>query len=720
MAGTPLNDKARENFERYVYNRDNGHTAFCQKANLCRNYIYGLQWSDEDLAKLRAARRPALTINKIFSNFVTIEGEALLNKADVSFVPTASGSPDTAEALSKLWLHIAYANKLQWLEDEVFDSGVITSRGFFDVRMDFDDNMRGEVRITKKNANNVLIDADADSYDPKDWKEVFVTKWMTPRSIALAFPDADGVEELEGRTESQFALGYDSIDTLVQTFGGRKEGRDTRKYGKTMVRVVERQHKETAFAEHFVNPEAGDMRIIPSNWERNKIAEVKRQFGLEVIKRKVERMQWTVSADDILLFEDFMPYNCFTIVPYFPFLIDGRTIGLIEGLIGTQDLLNKTTSQELHIVNTTANSGWQMEEGTLVNMDEEELQTRGAETGLVIVRQRGSQPLEKIQPNQVPTGVDRLSFKADEFMKELSGVSDSKRGFDRADVAAKAILAKQQAGSINLAKPLANLVRSRHMLAERVLDLVQTYYTEERTYTVTKGGAGATPETFTINGTDPETGELVNDLTLGEYQVRITDIPLRDSFEESQFDHAVQLRELGVRLPDHVLIESSRLLRKGEIAAEVRQATGTDGPSQLQQQAEALELQLKQLELAEKQAQIEEKRAQAALTAARAQTEAAQGAGDSEVLEQAQEFELERQKLAQELTLKREELAADIELQREKMQAELALKREQQRHDQMLKRAEAQERIDTERAAAQNADELEEEDVEALFDEDEI
>lgn len=714
-------ETARLNFERYAYARDHGHTTFCTKANLCREYIYGNQWREEDLAKLRAARRPAITINKMFSTLVTVEGEQLLNRADVSFVPSASGNPQTAEALSKLWLHIAYSNGLMWLEDEVFDSGAITSRGFFDVRMDFDDNLRGEVRFSRPNANNVVLSPDASDYDPKKWPEVTVTKWMTPEQIKRAYPEAD-TGDLEHRKVSEFELGYDSIDTIRHTFGAGEQSRDADSRRQTLVRVIERQHKEVAFAEHFVNPEAGDMRIIPSNWDRNRIAAVREQYGLEILKRKVQRMRWTVSADDILLFDEPKPYPCFTIVPYFPFLIDGRSIGLCENLLGTQDLLNKSTSQELHIINTTANSGWQMEKGALVNMDEEELQQRGAETGLVIVRNPGSAPLEKIQPNQVPAGIDRLGYKADQFLKELSGVSDSQRGFDRADVAAKAILAKQQAGSINLAKPLSNLVRTRHLLAEVTLGLVQTYYTEERTFNITnpRGGIMAAQEAVTVNGQDPDTGEIVNDLTLGEYQTKITDVPLRDSFEESQFDQAMQLREAGIALPDHVLIESSKLMHKAEIAQEVRAASGADGPSEAQQQMQALEMQLKRLELAKAQAETEERKAEAALKAARAQTEMAKAQGGGEALEQAREFELEKQKMADELMLKREELAAQLQMQREKMEAELQMKREQQSHDQRLARAEAQERIDAERQAAQNTDELGDEETESLFDETEV
>ena len=45
-------------------------------------------------------------------------------------------------------------------------------------------------------------------------------------------------------------------------------------------------------------------------------------------------------------------------------------------MISPQEQLNKISSQELHIVNTTANSGWVVESGSLSNMTEEELEER--------------------------------------------------------------------------------------------------------------------------------------------------------------------------------------------------------------------------------------------------------------------------------------------------------------------------------------------------------
>jgi hypothetical protein len=216
------------------------------------------------------------------------------------------------------------------------------------------------------------------------------------------------------------------------------------------------------------------MRPIPDSWSRDRIAAVREQFGLEVTKKLVKRVRWTAIADNVRLHDDWSPYEHFTVVPYFPYFRRGQTVGLVENLLGPQEMLNKISSQELHVVNTTANSGWKVKTGSLKNMTIEELETRGAETGLVIEADDVAN-IEKIQPNQTPQGLDRVSYKAEEHIKTISGVSDYQTGQAREDVSAKAVQLNQSRGMVNLAKPMDNLQRSDYIIARNVLDLVQAY-----------------------------------------------------------------------------------------------------------------------------------------------------------------------------------------------------------------------------------------------------
>lgn len=686
----PVNAKiANENWERYILARDGGHTDYVKKAEKCDNYFAGLQWDELVRQKLERQGKPVLTINETFATMMAIMGNQIQHRADITFAPSRDGNEATAKALMKTYLQIANDNKLDWLESEVAADGFITSRGFVDVRVGFDDHLKGEVKLDILNPKNCLIDPDADHYDPATWKEVFISKWLTPDDIATLHNPEDA-KLLEMRPGDEFNFGHDSVDIRKDSFGNAHANNNNHDdhHERRTIRVIERQFKKNRMRRFFVNATTGDMRPVPENWDPDRVEFVKRQYGLDIFQRLAEQIRWTVTADNVVLHDEWSPYKFFTPVPYFPVFRRGRTIGLVENLISPQDVLNKASSQELHVVNTTANSGWIIKNNSLKNMDPQELEQRGAETGLVLEVEDVSD-VKKISPNTIPTGLDRISSKAKEHMEAISNVSESQRGLDRADVAAKAIQAKQAAGTANLAKPFDNLSRTRHLVAERVLSLVQTYYTEERVLQVTGKSLSAGNEDITVNQTTPE-GDVVNDLTAGEYSVTVTTVPAHDTTRESQFMEAIRLRELGVAIPDDVLVENSTLDRKAEIAQAIKELNGGAEPSETQQQLAELEVQAKQLENSEKEADIARKQSETRLADARASKTQAD-AQDTATGDSGAQAALEKVEVDRQVALTK--IQGELQLKRDSMEAELEIKRDQARQENLLKRAEAEERL---------------------------
>jgi hypothetical protein len=584
--------KAADNMSHYMRLRDSGHLDFIAKAKRCEAFVEGHQWDPSVIAKLQAEGRPALTINKIFPSTMAMMGEQLQNMVDVSFRATASGNEETANALDVSWLHVANSNMLDWLRAEVFDSGAVTGRGYYDMRMTFDDNLRGDIRITRPSNRNVLLDPDADSYDPDKWDEVMLTKWLQPKHIEALY-DSAKAKELESRATTDFVYGHDFVDYPQSRFG-REHGfssllRDGQR--KKLVRVMERQYRELVWREHFVDTVTGETRVINKTWDRDRIALVLSSVpDLNVLRLQTFSIRWTVSALDILLFDSESPYKHFTIVPYFPLLLSGATVGLVENQIGPQETINKTVSQELHIVNTTANSGWKVKEGALRNMETYELEEKGAQTGMVFELDDINN-LEKIQPNSIPTGLESVARQARQDQQETSLVNKSQLGIDREDVSGKAMERKQLRGPINMGKALANLVRTEHMLARNAVDLIQAFWTEERMLRVTRKNRGQDEDvTLVLNEMTPE-GNVVNNVTLGEYHVNTSTVSLREQHEDTEFDQAIALKQLGVQISDEEIIQLSRLRNKKDILE--RMSTSAEARSQdldIERQTKAAEL----------------------------------------------------------------------------------------------------------------------------------
>lgn len=687
-------DLAQRMWYRYIWCRDNGHMQYLLKHDKCERFFAGDQWEETDLALLREQRRPAMTINKIISTLSTVFGEQIHNRNEIGFRARNGSARDTAETLTKVFKQISDNNQLDWKRSDMFADGCIGSRGFLDVRLGFNDSTQGEVVIDKINPKNVIIDPDAEDYDPDTWGEVFVTKWMTCDDIAILY-NKDDADQLRGREQSFFPYGYDSIEAFRDRFGVRLNPIYGGSYQDTNVlrniRVIDRQYRKMDNQKHFIDPATGDMRPIPDSWSRDKIAAIREQHRLEVVKKLVRRIRWTVIADSFVLHDDWSPYKHFTIVPYFPYFRHGRTIGLVENLLGPQEILNKVSSQELHVVNTSANSGWKVKAGALINMTVEELEQRGAQTGLVMELSE-IDGAEKITPNPTPQGLDRLTYKAEEHIKSISNISDSMQGFDREDVAAKAIQTKRQAGTLNLAKPLDGLIRTDFILARNILDLVQEFYTEPRILTITKDRMTGETEEVPINQVTPE-GEIVNDLMIGEYDVIVSSTPVRESLEDTQFDQAVALKQLGVGIPDSVLIESSKLMRKQEILKQMegdKDSPEAQAQALLQKRAQEAEVAKAEGEAASKSADAKLKLAKADKETVAAQKEAATPpeAGDSAAA-QLEKVERDYEIGLQKLQLEREKAKAEIEMQREKTAAELQIKSQNEAEKRRTERVQA-------------------------------
>lgn len=625
---TPLG-KAQKNRERFIYAKKRGHDKFIDKYDICDKFTFPFingeksgQWEDSVLAKLKKSDRPALTINKIKPVLLTMLGEYIRNRAEVKFIPAAGGTPEIAQALTKLDIHISKEQQLRRKELTLVMEGLISSRAYYDVRIEFDDNFRGEVRVDVPNAKHVIPDPDSDSNDPKDWNDVILVSHQSIQDIELSYGKAKATKAKDhGETTTNASVKDGDIDS-PNSFGDREthEGADAHladEKTRKLYLVIERQYRSLETVDFFVNRVTGDERRVPIEWDKEDIDELlASDENIEITKKRAQVIRWTTSTGSVLLHDSISPYDDFTIIPFFPLFFRGKTIGAVEDLIDPQRNYNKLRSQELHIVNGTANSGWKVRSGALQNMRVEDLPIEGAKTGVVFELDE-MDAIERIQPVQIPQGLDRISSKADSDIGTISGIQDEARGVARADVAGKAITSRQQAVSQTFSPYMEALIFTRELLHKRILKLVQKYYDEERTLVITTGGLNAQTEELQLNQPDPETGEIRNDLTLGEYAVALTSSAQRDSHSNEQFEELrILQQDLGIPIPSHMFVENSSLDRKEELAEELKAVAGTSTPSEEERELQQM---MQELEMEEKRANVLARKAAAALSQARAQ-----------------------------------------------------------------------------------------------------
>lgn len=673
---------AQENIDIYRWIRDNGHSEFVVMANDCDMYAQGHQWDAGVKARLARRKKPTLTINKVLATCATLFGQQIERRGDISFRASSGGSPETARVLDKLWLNFVQQQNYDWLESMAFADGVIRSRGFLDLRMVFDDNMRGDPTLTYLNSKDVGLYPGDHGADPDNWTGVMVTRWMSAVDIAetygvkvqdvMLYADSADLES-DFTDWKRDSFGHPWYDTQILSNEQRAKYR--------MFRVLERQEWEYKNLMCFVDQPTGEVREVPQTWDRERIQLAISQFGYGVVKRRVKKINWVVTVGNMLLHKAISPYKHFTPVPYFPFLIGGKPVGIVEQLRDPQNLLNKTLSQELHIVAGVANSGFKVRAGALSNMTTEQLQERGGEDGIVIEVMNSLADVEKLQPNQVPTGLDRLSYKAGEAMQEISLVNDSLQGLNRSDESGVAIDRKAQQGSGALTPIYTALDQTRRVIARNWLDLVQEFVTEERVFHITAGAKTSKTEEVAVNQEQPD-GSFLNDLTLGEYSIHISNVPARDSYDMNQFDVLMQMMRQGAPIPWSEVINSLSILdNKDEIVGYLKQQEGRNDPSEAEQRRQALDERILTAQALDKESSAAVKQAQAQKAMMEAQNPSKGGKDpqiemfkmqhDASMKER--DAQLKMSQAQQDASLKERELQRNAEIEQQKAVLEMQM-----------------------------------------------
>ncbi len=373
-------------------------SVFCRHARTAENFYLGggRQWDPDDRQALEEEGRPALEFNQVKHKINTAIGYQIQNRMDIAYRPRGNGADESvARALTKVAKQVQDNTGLHWLETQVFADGLIQQRGYFDIRISYRDSLLGEICVTDLDPLDVIPDPDAKSYDPDKWQDVIITRWLTLDEIEESYGE-DAREKCEVDNQKDQDFGDDEADEERNKFGNEDTGSTeymgsaTLSDGSKRVRVIERQFWQTEKAKVVISL-TGDIRSVEGMSEE----QIAAMTGAVRADRRMRRVRWVISTYNAVLHDDWSPFNHFTVVPYFPFFRRGKTSGLVDDAIGPQQLLNKTMSQFLHTVNTTANGGWVWWANTLANMSDDEMAARGAEPGLAVVLKAELRPIRR-------------------------------------------------------------------------------------------------------------------------------------------------------------------------------------------------------------------------------------------------------------------------------------------------------------------------------------
>lgn len=665
-------DTARVQYENYRYCYDNGHVQWLKKAEAGFRLWSGDHWDPRDKARVEGEGRPALTFNIPESLVRAMKGVQRALRHDVRFAPVADASAEDAKIHDALWLHTEHMNDLDSLESDVYEKGLIMGRSYYEARVCYEDSLQGHIIVRGRRSQDVVLDPGCDTYDPEQWPQVITRRYWSYSDIESTFGKEAakelGLRDMPGWVDYEDAFMAQQMGRLAYYQGVTPtDSKAVRGY-----LVLDRQHYVYKMKEVFVDLKTGDMSEIPENWERNRVSRVLEVTpGLGTMRHNMKTVRWDVTCESTTLHSEDSPYKRFTIVPFFPSFIDGVTMGACENWVDSANLFNKMTSQELHIINTTANSGYKVKRGSLRNMTIKQLEQRGSKTGFVAELDNVAD-MEKFTPNSTPQGHDRLSFKADQIMRSLSGLPDGARGFARDDASGDKVEQDSTAKDINFAGWLGNLHRSKRMLARHCRDMWATHYSDTRVIQINRGSSlNPVQEQMTINQITPE-GRVLNDPSQGQFSTVLVPAPSRTTMSESDFKLMLELRKLGISIPDSLLLELSPASNKAQIIASV---SGGPDSTQREAQAQAAALEQQRIEQEKDVATAKKEEAAAMLNQARAEKASVEAQVDPDAAYE----RVEQARIANERAMHNDKMDIEqqrVDLDREQGNKELAVDKE--------------------------------------------
>lgn len=576
------------------------HQRWAEGAKKCVDFFEGRQWTQTQIAQMVLQRRPALTFNIIAPLVRLILGYHRSHKTDIVHKPgqDSRSSDDIAEVLSRVERSIAHASKQEFVDTEVFLDGLISARGFFDTRLNFEENDLGECITKARDPFAVKIDPDADTYDLNESAAFIQTdrmvsldeiegafgkrimEWLkpftmgqtplAPLSSLVLNEEVTPVRYFGLRSDSEMTDWWDNFYSLVGDF--------VDPYRKT-IRLIESQYKVREERDVFIDLETGDTQVVPQEWGPDQIGKslfYAQQVGnpLIVERRMVERIHWTTMAGDLILYDAPSLYDRYTITGYFPYFRRGMTRGMVEDLIDPQMEKNKRRSARVEITAKTANGGWMYHQESLTPEQERNLKKFGSTPG-VNIKWKGDADKKptQIAPATPPMAQESLEHDSDNDIRAISGINESALGeLDRVQ-SGRAIEARQRQAVLSVQMYMDNFKRSKTLLGDAHLEIIQKHYTEQRMFRVMGEDGKFTQTIINQMQVDPAGGvkRVINDITVGKYITAIDDAPMSSTFLNAQFEEMLQLLEkmgpaMGQFLPlfSDLIIDMSSLPRKQE------------------------------------------------------------------------------------------------------------------------------------------------------------
>lgn len=553
--------------------------SFWQEADTDHRFEAGDQTMiNEMYGNLPANRRRQFSFNRIRPIINMISGHQRRNRKSTIVVPVENGDSETADQFTKTLMWINNQENVLETVSDAFHGSLICGMNLLQVWMDYRaDPVSGNIRVDNCSYNQFLIDPFFRKADLSDCNHIWKRSFLTKREVISLMPDkADFIMNLQGNDNSA------GRDGKFQ-FTPESYGYST----KNLLTYDEFYYRDYRTQRMLVDAETGETMEWRSTDEVALKQFLNQYPSVTVIDQEIPTVNLAIVVQNRVLYDGPNPSGIdrYPFVPVFAYYrpempyFNWRIQGVARGLRDAQYLYNRRKVIELDILESQVNSGYIYKENALVNPKDIFLSGQGR--GIALKETAQMSDVQQIQSPQVPPTTIQLSEILARELTQISGVNEELLGSAMDDKAGILSMLRQGAGLTTLQGLFDNLDTAQKLLGKVMIDMIQANFTPGKIKKILE--------------TEEPTPQFYNK-AFGRYNAVVEEGFNTSTQRQMEFAQLLQLKEIGVPIPDSSLLEAATLQHKKKLVETI----------EAQQQAQSqMQQQQNQLQMAQVQSQID-------------------------------------------------------------------------------------------------------------------
>ncbi|MGA7720666.1 MAG: hypothetical protein WCA84_05745 [Ignavibacteriaceae bacterium] len=610
-----------------------------------------LQWLPEWKSKLLEEGRPANAYNLLRPVINIITAIELANRKKIIAKPTQGGEAKMAEIITQVLLRFMHNTKFDWHRTRVLLDSIIAKYGVYNIGWTYEYDPEGELDITAVDPRRLMFEM---NFADPTWEKasyIYDKHQLSIEEILNKFALDD--EEMQNAIIEEGRIFFmEDTEKRDRWVSKRLKALFTAVYEIVMHgdRHTGSQSMNNAYLNWF-DPVTGKFDVLELHekrierrlivWDRNrqkniditeeskniddksigfdneKIDDLKQKYDIDGEPRTTLDSQkfitTVIPAFQLKVNEQPYPFKLrgYTYVPNYcydyhaePF----RSQSVIDDLIDPQSDYNKARSTKLELLQRYVNRGWIMDENAIIGVEKDWETNR-----IAPYRRVRTGYFDKVKPEEgqsISADLIRETSETPMLIETLSNTGGSIRGQAAAgqERSGKHFQLKRNQEEKSFSYLFSNIENSTKVVGEVALAIIQNRCTTERIFRITRDVDPSVKEPYDITANQKqfaldESGKIVsrivNDLTIGEYDIEIDTTPYSSTAREIEFQKMSELFEAAAKIDakkaDALL---PLIVKMGDfpLADEILSAWGeVEGSQQYKQQALAQQQQLQQM-----------------------------------------------------------------------------------------------------------------------------